>query len=262
MDVSEKPGNSRELIENFVNENCAGLKEYHNSVLASLTTPCVFPPGHKLRIRNFVAEAKKKFGQNEGQEETKKSLMRRKKRKTVHHSIVKRPVKVNEYSKTETGSVESNFDSVSSVSQQVRTSIAAWVRKQPNEKLRKLKENKHFTICITNLVRSNLVSVRVKCNPCKTYIQLYRKDKSVVGSSYLISNWTSHVKMYSQLNKPSESVQMSMLGFLSAGSFSTSTSQFSSGSLPCTETTSSTTSSNLSDAVNESSHDDLPPTNK
>ena len=189
----------------------------------------------------------------------------------MHHSIVKRPVKVNEYSKTETGSVESNFDSVSSVSQQVRTSIAAWVRKQPNEKLRKLKENKHFTICITNLVRSNLVSVRVKCNPCKTYIQLYRKDKSVVGSSYLISNWTRHVKMCSQLNKPSESVQMSMLGFLSAGSFSTSTSQFSSGSLPCTESTSSTTSSNLSDAANESSHDDatnesshddLPPTNK
>ena len=68
--------------------------------------------------------------------------------------------------------------------------------------------------------------------------------------------------MCSQLNKPSESVQMSMLGFLSAGSFSTSTSQFSSGSLPCTENTSSTTSSNLSDAVNESSHDDLPPTNK
>ena len=65
--------------------------------------------------------------------------MRQKKRKTVHHSIVKRPVKVNEYSKTETGSVESNFDSVSSVSQQVRMSIAAWVRKQRNEKLRKLK---------------------------------------------------------------------------------------------------------------------------
>ena len=77
--------------------------------------------------------------------------------------------------------------------------------------------------------------------------------------------------MCSQLNKPSESVQMSMLGFLSARSFSTSTSQFSSGSLPCTKSTSSTTSSNLSDAANESSHDDatnesshddLPPTNK
>ena len=72
MDVSEKPGNSIEVIERFVLENCADLKEYHNSVLPNQScVHHVFPPGHKLRIKNFVVEAIKKFGQ----EETKKPVV-------------------------------------------------------------------------------------------------------------------------------------------------------------------------------------------
>lgn len=69
MDVSDKAGNSIEIIEKFIGEHFADNEDYNNtSVLAHSPTPFVFPPGHKLRIRNFVLEVRRKFSQAERME--------------------------------------------------------------------------------------------------------------------------------------------------------------------------------------------------
>ena len=55
MDVTEGPKNSIEVIETFIDKHFRGNEEYYSSpVLAS--RPFVFPPGHKIRIVNFVSE--------------------------------------------------------------------------------------------------------------------------------------------------------------------------------------------------------------
>ena len=60
MDVSEQPGNSIETIENYINDHYAGHEDYCNTPVSSCSvTPFVFPPGHRLRIRNFVLELRK-----------------------------------------------------------------------------------------------------------------------------------------------------------------------------------------------------------
>ena len=56
-----------------------------------------------------------------------------------------------------------------------------------------MKENKHFTICITNLVRSNLVSVRVKCNPGIVYPRA-KKHKIKDGDGTYITPFLSDIK--------------------------------------------------------------------
>ena len=69
MDVSDKAGNSIEIIEKFIGEHFADNKDYNNMpVLAHSPTPFVFPPGHKLRIRNFVLEVRRKFSQTNSME--------------------------------------------------------------------------------------------------------------------------------------------------------------------------------------------------
>lgn len=62
MDVSDKPGNSIESIENFISEHYTGNEEYYNThTSAHSLMPFVFPPGHRLRIRNFVLDLRRKL---------------------------------------------------------------------------------------------------------------------------------------------------------------------------------------------------------
>jgi len=53
MDISEKSGNSIEKIEKFIQKKFA-TSPYHNPFPAMM--PFEFPPGHRLRICNFVKE--------------------------------------------------------------------------------------------------------------------------------------------------------------------------------------------------------------
>ena len=55
MKMGDGPSNSITTIENMINSHFQGNEQYYsNAVLA--TGPFVFPPGHKIRIANFVAE--------------------------------------------------------------------------------------------------------------------------------------------------------------------------------------------------------------
>ena len=132
---------------------------------------------------------------------------------------------------------DTDCESIFSVSQQIRTSIAKWIGKQSTAQLQSLKENKLFAVLVTNVPKSNSLSVCVKCNGCQTSIQLYHKDRSAVNSPYLISNWTRHVKMCQKLkNLPDFHFHpQSLLGFLSPSTESSGSSS-STSSYPSDET--------------------------
>ena len=64
MDVSESPGNSIESIENYISERYPKDPRYSNNPDCEIycsSKPFEFPPGHKIRIRNFILELRKKM---------------------------------------------------------------------------------------------------------------------------------------------------------------------------------------------------------
>ena len=64
MDVSENPGNSIESIENYISDRYPKDPRYSNNPDCDTTfspKPFEFPPGHKIHIRNFILELRKKM---------------------------------------------------------------------------------------------------------------------------------------------------------------------------------------------------------
>ena len=62
MDISN-PGNSIELIENYVSESYPDYLQYTNNPDSSIT-PFHFPPGHSIRICNFIDQLRKRSRSN------------------------------------------------------------------------------------------------------------------------------------------------------------------------------------------------------
>ena len=139
---------------------------------------------------------------------------------------------------------DTDSESVISVSPQIRTSIAIWIRQQSRDKLKSLKENKHYTVLVTSKSKYHSLSVCVKCNFCQTNIQLHHKDKSAIN--YLISNCIQLDQTCKVVSKL-DSYQQSLLGFLSPSSSSSNFSGRSSSSSPCDETTQESTSLHADD---------------
>ena len=54
MDVGNQPGNSIQIIEEYISSNFPGDARYMHAPLLGLT--CKFPPGHRIRIERFVQE--------------------------------------------------------------------------------------------------------------------------------------------------------------------------------------------------------------
>ena len=124
---------------------------------------------------------------------------------------------------------------------QCHSRLAKWIRQQSTDQMKSLRENKHYTVLVTNKPKCRVLSVCVKCNACQTTIQLHPKDKSAINAPYLISNWTRHVKSCQKL-KQADSYQQSLLGFLSPSSSSSDFSGRSSSPSPCDETMQESTS--------------------
>ena len=55
--------------------------------------------------------------------------------------------------------------------------------------LKSLKENKQFTIAVAKVPKSNTLSVSIRCKTCNYKHCLYPKKRT-----YILSNWTRHVK--------------------------------------------------------------------
>ena len=61
MDTSENPGNSLAIIESFIDKYYSGHKDFYpTSTVPIAQKPFIFPPGHRLRISNFVTEVKRR----------------------------------------------------------------------------------------------------------------------------------------------------------------------------------------------------------
>ena len=208
MDTSEDTGNSISAIESFIMKYYPGHKDLccTPAPAPGVQQPFVFPPGHRIRITNFISEVKRKYHAPRSKRKLLPNASYSKKKKT--------------YSDCETSDIESKltFDSVSN---QVRTGIAKWTRKQSCHTLKNLQENKHFTITVTKVPKSDNFSVSIRCKACNTNIRLCCKQ-----TSYLISNWTRHMKLCEKLRSKECSKQQPLNRFLSPEPASTDLSSF------------------------------------
>ena len=152
MDTSETEGNSISTIENFIQRKYANCTK-HNPFPSS---PFEFPPGHRIRICNFVKEVKKLREANVkrvGQDERKRS-------KSACNVVSKKKCE-------EATSEEWNAVTAAEVSKQVRKCLQKWICKQIQEQdsdyLGKLREGEH---CALQLLQKNTLgefSVSIRC---------------------------------------------------------------------------------------------------
>ena len=182
MNTSEEPDNSFVVIEKFIDQYFRGSEEYYsNSILCQ--HQFVFPPGHKVRIANFVSEVRSIC------RPTLLSKERKRKQQASSHLLIAKSQRIDD-------KLEPKI-SISSVMTQIRGSICRWVKAQsPN--LRNLKEKQHFVINVTENTQTGCLSVSLRCNACQTGINLHQKCSST--SCYQISNWTRHVKSCKKLS--------------------------------------------------------------
>ena len=204
MDVTDSEGNSISIIENFIEKRFKGDPDYCHNHISKSSLPFEFPPGHRLRICNFVHAVKKMYRTSIS---NKSHLLTcKRKRTTDQHNFGKaKKFKLSDHiavpsaGSTEVSKqVEITKDKWSDESQDesiilnsVRQRLNKWMQQQTNTRLSKLKENNDYTIIVE---ASSQNSVCVKCNACSTSINLHKKDKTRLNSSYLLSNWTKHVK--------------------------------------------------------------------
>ena len=195
MDPSDDPGNSISAIELFIDKYYHGNKDFSCTPGLDEQHPFVFPPGHRIRIYNFIYDVKRATS---------------KKRAYTSETCKPRP-----RPKLQNDSdAEPETQSVSSVSCQIRCSISKWIKRQPDVLLRSLQENKQFSIIVARVPKSEAISASVKCNACTSTMRLYPKK-----GSYIISNWTRHVKgctkLYEKPAKKKSINQQSLKTFLS-----------------------------------------------
>ena len=180
MDISSNPGNSITQIESFIGRRYKGDRRFS-------ITPAMdfeFPPGHRLRICNFVREVRT-ICDGDGKEHTRG----RKRKRTCSGGV-----KGTKHRLTSTDESENEVN-VSTVSNQIRRSISVWVRKQTDLGLKTLQENKHFSISVTRVAKDpHSLAVSVRCVGCNTQVRLQKRDNTSNTMPYLISNWCRHVK--------------------------------------------------------------------
>ena len=179
MDTSDREMNSISIIEKYIEGKFKHIPEMlpPSVSLEAAPTPFEFPPGHRIRICNFVKEVKQLFTSSHHYTLASTKQLREqpisttcKKLKIMPHSVHKAPLTTDE------------------VSCQIHTSITAWVKWQKLTFLRTLQEGKNYSI----VVKSNgndQVSAFVKCCICHTPVRLQQ-----LNQHYQLSNWTRHIK--------------------------------------------------------------------
>lgn len=168
MDVTDSPGNSIEIIEDFIN------REFPNNQLYSRNgSKCNFPPGHRQRIKMFVENV-------QSRKEPKRKLR-------LPPSGIKS--KIARITDGDSSASEISFASTCdqfSVMSDIRQQFAKWQRSQKNVRISGLKENNHFKINV-KIVSGHIV-VSIACKLCGKSPVL-----SIKNGKTLISNWTRHI---------------------------------------------------------------------
>lgn len=207
MSVSDVPNNSIQEIEDFVEKHCdTDAASFCNQKTLCQPKPFIFPPGHRIQIKRFVCEIQEKYknaSQNKlGQKHFLQAPCLRKAKKVCCRFA----------SASDLSSIEIDNETVSSISNQVRRGISAWVKMQSDVKLQGLKENQHFQISVQICKISDKILVTMKCMPCSTTLQLQRNPRN--PSMFLLSNWTRHVKACKMLtSKPLKCMSLDKILF-------------------------------------------------
>ena len=177
MDVSDKPGNSLQVIEEFI------AKEYPNDpqyTRCTMAPSFKFPPGHRQRIAKFVGEVANHV-------QAKKIPLNHKRRCVEPPHKAKRMK--SSWDITSSSASELSPCNQDGMVRDIRQQIAKWQRSQKNNKLRELKEHHHFTIDVKVAESRNSVAL-VQCKVCGRRCTLGLKNGRT-----LLSNWTRHIIM-------------------------------------------------------------------
>ena len=188
MDTSEKPGNSIEKIEKFIQKKFA--HDVDHNPCPSLV-PFEFPPGHRTRICNFIKEIRQ-LKESHMQSDTKSNP---KKRKTclLPNALPSKKQKPCSKGLSDAGhdanGEDSNCLSVVDVSKQIRTSLRKWTNKQ-NSKLKDLQEGQHYSLHIVAEDNCGNFEVKIRCFHCGAAVALQQ-----IKETFIMSNWYRHAKV-------------------------------------------------------------------
>ena len=123
MDTSENPGNTITIIESFIDKYYSGNKDFYlNSAMPMGQQPFCFPPGHCLRISNFVSKVKGKY-----KRELTGIKASRKHESKMSSGLCPRKINTSVKAKDSETDPES-LDTIVSVSKQICVNIAKWAR--------------------------------------------------------------------------------------------------------------------------------------
>ena len=211
-------------IQRFVQDNMPPNGLYANPC----SLKCVFPPGHKVCIRNFVkevkslVESKKRKLENterdiKAKSSTKSSMLSRNEpqRKRKRYQEANQEVDIPRDIQSDSSCEET----VTSITTQVRNSVIRWIKSQQDD-LCKLRETKSFSIIVTRIPKErDCFRVLIRCEPCGTKIALHQKNLNNY-QPYLISNWTRHVKECKMLFVNDNMKQSTLMQYLSKNSSS------------------------------------------
>jgi len=205
MDVtSDGSENTMKIMEAYMEKHYSHDPSMRSKFSASLEGPFEFPPGHKVKICNFVKEVKQNYNKkivpvfNRAVKPSKPAFLplpdseqqsRKRSNATKSPGNHKKCKLSIEVALNETHSGLSN-PSESKEHMQVKSSIQNWIDHHLSELVRSLNED-HYSINTIN--KNAAVTVHVHCKLCNTTIKLQPKFTKTKGIQHGISNWTKHV---------------------------------------------------------------------
>eukprot|EP00731_Ephydatia_muelleri_P017431 Em0010g529a len=173
MDVGNQPGNSIQIIEEYISSNFPGDARYMHAPLLGST--CKFPPGHRIRIERFVQELRSSHVCHDLLNDAVRPATKKKKKNSEPEAAAAQAPAGEISALTESGTT-------STIIPRLRQQINAWQKKLSDERLRSLQENVHYELTMKE------EQAVVSCKLCSRNLILSSKHNKLI-----LSNWTRHV---------------------------------------------------------------------
>lgn len=178
MDTSDKEGNSISTIERYIDQR----HKNDPSLFPEGTTEgsqfaFAFPPGHRIRICNFVRKVK----------DLCNPPFKRACTPTTDLAMKAKKCKTETALSTTNARPSVEVESVMEISDQVHDSICKWTQHPKNTEYCQLEDKKDYTVLVNQ--NEEGLSVKIACTSCRTAIRLQRINKH-----YQISNWCKHIR--------------------------------------------------------------------
>ena len=186
MDTSSEPGNSLQVIEEFISNEHPNDPKFTRGTMA--TGMFKFPPGHRHTITKFVKDVKQlqegKRRQPSKRESDTSSTKAKRRRMTPNSS--KASLNISDSSSSE--SIEFAAATQVSTLRDIRRQVTKWQQSQKHAKLRLLKEHQEYDVHVKAKGEGGNLIASIECKLCgKSYILGLKEGRS------MISNWTKHI---------------------------------------------------------------------